>query len=417
MSEASKFHFVINVSVPAAEAVMNYFSYTSGPLKQYERYLKRHRELDYKKMRRFLNTTYKTLTEIDPEFMAFNLVNLYADLNEMAQAYDTFNAKSKLGYHSYELVFLRQQEEYVALENRMIENSETIDFIKGRKDRRSRRPTINSVQNERRNPGRALGRLSDLIEENIAIGEALRDFRQQHERTFKAIYTKVVQMIGQQLYSVVNAMAYEFDILLWHKAKSSEIIRHYFKDSYAGDVVSSKAYLTNYLKNLDKTKLTPENRELQNLLEYLNETTPVNILIYMPEAEDSDVFESALKADDNGFEIFTFTDAKHALANALKLRVSILILDLNVGIDILENFIQTFQKNMKKYKHRGKVLLVASEIDDDSINAANQLMVDSLVEREIDAIDIIDSIYTLLKIPIDEDYFNTEFEVEPTEKG
>lgn len=72
---------------------------------------------------------------------------------------------------------------------------------------------------------------------------------------------------------------------------------------------------------------------------------------------------------------------------------------------------------MKKYKHRGKVLLVASEIDDDSINAANQLMVDSLVEREIDAIDIIDSIYTLLKIPIDEDYFNTEFEVEPTEKG
>ena len=420
MAHLNKSDYVITLTVTMRESILGYFSHARKALQTFEAYTKRHRELDFMRMRRFLRTTFKTLQEVDTEFMAEKLSTLHHNVDNMALIYDDFVTKSNTAMHSYEVIFLQRQEHFSQFETLLEHNAGEISYLREQterfkesvaeeKNRLKKTPGFlrddakeEALKRLKRKENAAIVRLGEIIEENIILSEVLREFRETYEEQFVLMFNKYTQNLRPELLSILNAMAFEFDVEMWIKANESEIIRSYFKNAYAGDVISSKTYLSYYLKGLDHNKLNEEHKQLQKLLEYLNETTPIHCVMYMPSEEDLERFELALNADDSGFVMHCYTDAKIDLSQAFKTRIDVLILDLESQENILENFLSLYQKNSQHLNRKAKIMLVTSVLNDASIAKAEMLGADSIIDRGVDAFEIIDTVYDLLKVDIDD---------------
>lgn len=415
MEHVNPDNYKIELTVGSKDSILAYFSNARKALVAFGKYSKRHREIDFVKMRRFLQTTYKTLNELDPNFMINKIAYLYDNVENMANIYDDFSLKSKSGLHSFEVIFLQHQENFTRYESLLRHNADEISHLRDQaerfkvsileeKNKLKKTPKFLKNDNDdhlkrmKRKENAAIVRLGYLLEENIVLSELLKEFRDTHEENFLMLFNKYTQNLKPSLLSILNAMAFEFDIEMWLKANESTVIRNFFKNSYTGDVVSSKTYLSYYLKSLDHSKLNKEHRELQVLLDYLNATSPLHCVLYMSQIEDLEHFQKALKADDSGFVMHGYVDAKVALSQAFKTRIDIIILDLDAPYDILENFVSLYKKNSQHMKRKAKIMLVCGEINEDSVSKANTLQADSLMEREVDAFEIIDTVYDLLKI-------------------
>lgn len=417
MSHINKEDYQIEVTIGIRESILNYFSNARKALKRFDEYTMCHREIDFLKMRRFFNTTYKTLNEIDSDFMAQKLSLLHKNVEMVTKVYDDSLSKSRRGQHSYEVVFLQRQEKYVQYEGMLLRNSdelttlrdqaelykETIAEHKAKLKKLSRfsidyEKRTADLKRLKRQENSTIVRLGFMIEENSVISEVLQTFRDTYEEQFSLMFDTFTKDLMPKLLSILNAMAFEFDMEMWLKANDSEKIRKHFKNSYADEVVSSKTYLKFYLKGLDHNKLNEEQKELKVLLDYLNQMTPTHCVIYMPSPDDLHRFQSVLEADKSGFVIHAFTDAKIALAQAFKTTINILLLDLETPDNILENFLSLYRKNSKNKTEKAKIMLISSEVNEKSIKKAEMLGADSLIEREVEPYEIIETVYDLLKI-------------------
>jgi len=417
MTHVNRDDYHIELTVGIRESILNYFSHARKALQRFEEYSKSHRELDFVRMRRFLNTTYKTLNEIDSDLMAQKLTVLHDNLEKMVKIYDDFSSKSTQGLHSYEVIFLQQQDGYTLYEGMLARNADELTTVR---DQAERYKVIVSEQKEKlknssrftsghdkreedlkrlkRQENAAIVRLGFMLEENSVLSDVLKSFKETYEDQFLLMFSKYTQDLRPELLSIVNAMAFEFDIEMWIKANKSTKIRNHFKNSYADEVVSSKTYLSYYLKGLDHNKLSDEQKDLKILLEYLNQMTPTYCVLYLPDASDLEKFQSALQADNSGFVIHGYTDAKVALSQVFKTRINILILDLESPGNVLENFLSLYRKNSKESTIKAKIMLISNEVNDATIKKAQMLGADSLIERAVDPIEIIETVYDLIKI-------------------
>ena len=417
MDHLSRDDYYIELTVGIRESILNHFSHARSALKRYEEYSKCHREIDFLKMRRFFHTTYKTLNEIDSDFMAQKLTILHDNVEMMAKIYDDFSVKSKMATHAYEAIFLQQQEGYVLYEGKLVRNGDELTTLRDQaerykisvKDLKEKLKEMSRFSSDyhkksedlkrlKRQENATIVRLGFMVEENSVMAEALKSFREMYEDQFLLMFEKYTKDLRPELLSILNALAFEFDVEMWLKANDSTKIRNHFKNSYAGEVVSSKTYLTYYLKGLDQNKLGDEQKELKALLEYLNQMTPTHCILYMPVEEDLHRFQSALEADKSGFVMQGYTDAKVALGQAFKNRINLLILDLESPGNVLENFLSLYRKNSKHMAQKAKIMLVSSEVNEKSIAKAEMLGADSLMEREVSPIEIIETVYDLLKV-------------------
>lgn len=419
MAHLDRQEYEITLTIGIKESIFEYFSHARSALAAFAKYSRRHRELDFTKMRRFLHTTYKTMNEVDPDFMAIKLTKLYKNVETMSHIYDDFSTKSRGGLHSYERIFLQRQGDFTRFESLIKNNADEVTALRSQtehfkelvaqeKDKLKGSPKFLSTRESRqenlkrlkRRENAAIVRLGYIMEENTILSEEIHSFRQRYEEEFMLAFNEYTKDLRPELLSVLNAMAFEFDVELWVKANDSTLIRNHFKNAYVGEVISSKTYLSYYLKSLDDTKLSSEHKELKELLDYLNNSTPTQCVLYMPAAHDLERFTSALNADDSGFVVQGFSDAKVALEQAFKTRIDILFLDLEAPIEVLENFLSLYRKNSKKRKKKAKIVLVSTDVDERIIRQAEKLEADSLVEREVDTVEIIDIVYDLLKIPV-----------------
>lgn len=417
MAQLERDDYEIKVTTTIQSSILQYFINAQHVVKTFEHYLNRHRELDFLKMRRFLRTTYNSLNDIDHHFKSKDISTSFTNMENVGTIYDDFSTKCVSGARSYHVVFLQQQDRYKLFESLLQNNLDEIDFLREQalgykekvKEYKDELACISMQSSNyhvkqdalkllKRRENTTLVRMGEVKEQNEIIDEVLSNFRDTYQTQFTLMYEKYTQTLKPKLLSILNAMAFEFDIKIWLRANKSEVIKSFFQASEDVDTINSKTYLSYYLKGLDKTKMNDEHKELQVLLDYLKETTPINCVIYMPDQEELAELEAILHADDNGLIIHAYTKAKVALAQAFKTRINILILDLESEEAILENFLSLYQKNSQQLKTKAKIMLMCTEVNDFTISKAELLGADSLIEKGDDAYTIIDTVYDLLKI-------------------
>lgn len=418
MSQTEALSYEIELTLDVEASILTYFEPSVKAINFFKDHLDRYRELDFVRMRRFLNTTYKTLLEIDKQFMADRLSTIYANLEKVAAIYDTFVQKYDHGRRSFEKVFLRVQEDFNYLEKKFETTKTKIHEIdlriqhlqesrrrydrkieqsqKGSKDYDTLMHSLKVVQAE-------MVKLKDhkklLHHDNMLVDKALVEFLRYYKKAFSYAYETMVGTIENNLIRILNVMAFELDIEMWHKAKESRAIKERFKDLIQDNVISSKLYLEHYLKNLNPLHMSSEHKELRMVLEYLNTINPISIILLIPDKTLLKQFKLALESDNSGFEMYLFVDVKEALKVALSQKIDLFIIDSVIGDSIVENFMLTYKKNINQGKRKkAKLMLVTDIVDDKTLQKAKALGADSLIERDVQAVEIIDSVYTLIKM-------------------
>ncbi len=145
-----------------------------------------------------------------------------------------------------------------------------------KKDDESIVPLKQSIKHVKRLYVDAIDRVGTLREENEMLlpitNEYFELFFEEFKKKFESSYEK---NIGN-LVKILDSMAFLFDRMMWEKASSSMIISRHFKEAGIDYPYSCLTFLRYYLKSLNKSKLTRENKELFDLLEYLEKRSQKN---------------------------------------------------------------------------------------------------------------------------------------------
>lgn len=247
-------------------------------------------KLDYMRLKRFLTTAYNDLKDLDQ--------SLYSDaeLREFLQAIESLakaltSIKQKLAKKklAFELVFLQNQPEY----RRFIKNKEDalnrMTVLNGLEE--SLFPEIRKKAKEIRSLGPGGSELKDMlvielkamkkryvdaIHESASISDEISniiDLKVHYVKLYfndfcNAFEDRAEYYIGA-IEEVLGYKTYEFDRHLWQKAARSRAVQEYFTHAHIKGKYSTLTFLEYYLKSLDTSKISEEQRELFGLLEYL----------------------------------------------------------------------------------------------------------------------------------------------------
>lgn len=244
----SKVKLNINITLEKSieECLENYFSEIVSTVYEYEAEFEEDQTLDYLLMKRFLNTAYNNLKDLDSSFMDDYLLELKDDLKVLEGVYARFHKKHAVALVAYESIFLEQQSSYVRFKKRLDYNTSTINTLKS---------TIKSLENQIKDCQReirltkiasekdekeadlkryktyyvdAIHKNATLRDENIAIKKALEEFAKKYESEFLEQYMTYAKEYDRYIKEQLDGYAYEFDKVMWERAESSSAIRSFF---------------------------------------------------------------------------------------------------------------------------------------------------------------------------------------------
>ena len=115
----------------------------------------------------------------------------------------------------------------------------------------------------------AIDKIGNLREENEILLPITDEYFELFFEKFSEQFISSYEKNMQNLISILNSMAFLFDRLMWDKAGHSKVIKKHFEESNIPYPYSSLTFLRYYLKTLNKSKLSEENKKLFELLKYL----------------------------------------------------------------------------------------------------------------------------------------------------
>ena len=266
-----------------------FFSSLQGTVNKYKDYHLQSPDesLDYFKMKRFLFTAYNNLLEIDSSLADGALTEMYRNIQEVNSIHDLYKKSylyPKIAFSTIFLKYTRYKDAKRRLEANIsemaniktnlnvmeVEIKQKVEELgKLEKEDVGYVSLQQSIKHVKRLYVDTIDRLGTLREENELLipvtNEYFELFFEEFSQKFEHSYEENIK----HLIDILGTMAFLFDRSMWEKASSSKAIDTYFKSAGITYPYSSLTYLRYYLKMLDKSKLTSENRELFELLEYL----------------------------------------------------------------------------------------------------------------------------------------------------
>lgn len=267
----------------------NYFNSIDSLIGRQSRSVEKEGELDYFISRRFLMTAYNNLRNFDPA------VHDHKDIKEklevvkqLDKAYYASGEKADVPELAFEMIFLRSQPEYqqyisdkekylnrisvlTTAEESLSSQIKKKDAEQKKFKKSDKRQDV--IQNELKH---LRGNYVDAVDEKATLDEklaALKDIKaiytQKYFDSFVSELSKLSEEYQKVIAKILNHKAYELDELIWKNAEKSKGIQEYFRYSGIEGDYSTLTYLRYYLKTIDKSKSTDENRQLFKFLEYL----------------------------------------------------------------------------------------------------------------------------------------------------
>jgi len=267
----------------------NFFSPLRETVDKYKNYeLNSKKEsLDYFKIKRFLFTAYNNLLELDSSLANGSLTEVYQNIQNINSIHDVYKKSYMYPKIAFSTIFLRYTR-YKEAKKRLKKNISNMQNIESTLpamefEIKQKASELNSLKKDGDNSIAiqenikhlkslyvdAIDKIGNLREENEILlpitDEYFELFFEKFSEQFISSYEKNIQ----NLISILNSMAFLFDRLMWDKASHSKVIKKHFEESNIPYPYSSLTFLRYYLKTLNKSKLSEENKKLFELLKYL----------------------------------------------------------------------------------------------------------------------------------------------------
>ena len=411
-------HLSIPLDVNVSDSLNNYFEEIISTVYEYEAEFADGETLDFLLMKRFLNTAYNNLRDMDSTFMDEYLVELRADLKVLESVYKKFHTKNSIPEVAYETIFLEQQVTYQKYKNRIDSNIselytqkstiKSLEFQIKDVEREIKNSTITKQielkQIELKRYNRyyvdAIHRSANLKDENIQLKESLEKFENKYVDEFVSIYSKEANKYDKFIREQLDGYAYEFDKKMWESAETSSSIRSFFKRANIDDDFSSKTFLKYFIKGLDETKFSKEHKRLYSLLEYLEGRAKVRVLIVGECPKELDVMKHIIRSFDKEYSVEISDKPRSTYYRADLAKLDIIFADLSMKNPSIYEFIDMIKKRFKQTNSHAVLCITSNTFTKESLiklkeKDINNLLATNLTEDELqsklkDIIDFID---------------------------
>lgn len=247
--------------------------------------------LDYFRIRRFLNTAYNDLRNLDPSLHRNKeLSERLVLIENLYKAYKNIQSKKDNPGLAFETIFLRSQPEYLRhirykedcltriSELNQIEESiypeirEKEEILKKFKGSNAEKERLEGIMKKMKKM------YVDSIHENANLSEEMTNMADLKALYVSKYYDEFVLEFSSKLEyymtlieKILSYKTYAFDKLMWKRAGKSRAVQEYFSESHIDGDYSTLTFLRYYLNTLDVTKLNEEQRDLFHLQVYLEE--------------------------------------------------------------------------------------------------------------------------------------------------
>ncbi len=327
-------------------------------------------------MKRFIITAYNHLMEIDIDLKMGDVAKSKNELFYAEKVYIDLHKKRKEPREvAFELVFLNQQPDYIffkkkfedlkqmqsmaqsratQLHNELKARKEEILALKD-KDSNIYQEKTNEYKAKNKDYADTLYKASTLKKEISEVFAYLEEFKTAYYGHFEVAYPSKIKKVEDFLLIVLNTRCYEFDTILWTKAKNSTLIRKFFEESKINGSFSSQTFLEYFLKSVNKAMANEENKKLFELLEYLKKSNDKVITIILEDTNEVMKMKSIIEAIDKSYKVQGFTSMAKFLEKPLTQDLFIIDYEMK-GLNAKElqkayknsNFLIIFRRNLKE---------------------------------------------------------------------
>lgn len=360
--------------------------------------LEENRRLDYSRMKRFLETAYNNLIEIDHSFENYELAETRQELLDAYDAYRSFKSRTDFIQNAYEQVFLNKQSRYKELRAKLELNKSQIakltdtaaNLEKDVKEKSKRLQALprqseeyvylfNEIKVLKRSMVDAIHEIAKLTEENRLYIELLDNFYKMYYDRFKKSFAEFVQNYDSMMRKIQDVLAYRFDSLMWKKANRSKPIQTFFAKAGIHEEFSAVTYMKYYLKTLDSSKLNQQNQELMELMNYLESQTKKRIVCIDDDSEFLTTVKSALGEIDREIKVVISTRPEGVLPDLKNIQPNILIINPTLrGVDT-----ESVLSYAKKFVSDLEVAFFAKKISRNLLLKAKELNAAAIIPKTL----------------------------------
>jgi len=347
------------------DCVKNYFSEVISTVSKYEAEFEEGELLDFLMIKRFLNTAYNNLKDIDSTFMDEYVLELREDLKVLEKVYQKFYKQIRHPALSYDFVFLKQQNTYQAYKKRIDLNSSELytleSKIKGIEreidELQKRQSKSDELKRYKTYYVDSIHRARNLKDENVELQKALGKFESKYKDEFTIYYTKEAKIYDSFIKEQLNGYAYEFDKKMWENAENSSAIRAFFKRANIEEEYSSKTFLKYFLKSLDNTKFSQEHKRLYNLLEYLENRAKMRVLIVDENMSEADSIQHLIRSFDKEYSVEKNDKPRSNYYRKDLARLDVVFVNYNIKSPTIKEFLNMMQKRLQQSNSKAKLCI------------------------------------------------------------
>jgi len=355
-------HVNIPLDLDILDCLDNYFGDVLSAVNDYEAEFGEGETLDFLLMKRFLNTAYNNLRDMDSTFMGDYLLELKLDLKCLESIYQKFYKKNNLPEIAYVTIFLEQQVTYQNYKQRIDTNISELYALKStikslefkmkdiKEDIKNctilKQIELKDIDYKKYNRYYvdSIHRAGNLKDENIQLKNSLDEFEKKYEKEFISMYSEEAKKYDTFIREQLDGYAYEFDKKMWEAAETSSAIRSFFKRANIDDDFSSKTFLKYFIKGLDETKFSKEHKRLYSLLEYLEGRAKVRILIISESQQISDKMKHIVRSFDKDYSVEVSDKPRSSYYRKDLSKLDVIFVDFSIKSPNISEFIDMMKK-------------------------------------------------------------------------
>ncbi|TLD97448.1 hypothetical protein LS71_001470 [Helicobacter jaachi] len=395
----------IPVTKPAKVCIEEYFAHENEILSAYKDFVSGHLSLDFIRMRRFLLTAYNDLCAMDANIENDVLKKLKREIIYLSKEYEGYYKKTQYALnYAFEMIFLARQVEYnktvthideiqSSLANAQAQTNALSGTLAAeeknlgkREDRGSKEfaEAEKEVKQMRKRYVDLLNFIGNQKDALVTENARLKRFKEEHFEAFSKVYTPMTQDIKTRFIALLDTKAYDFDTTLWSRAKYSQAVKQFFRNSRIEGSFSSKTFLRYFLRGLDKSKLSARSKELFDLLHYLETTNRKSLLIVRETMVNILKYRQVIEKIDSSLLITMNNDPIDALKSLMQTPQDIIVIDEKIGNVTALGFIKTY-KEMPKANPKTVFCVIVHELPASEIISKGKFMgVEFVPEQNMD---------------------------------